>query len=315
MSTIVPLAARCDALLRRFPAGSLLQARPGLGAVAAFRALDRQDLRTVPIPDAGLILVVEGRKELALDGRGALIPAGGAVALRAGADPDIGNIPDPARGRYQALALTFAAETLSAFARHYPGLAARADTGAPWHVIAESADLAEAMIHAADGLLPRTGLSETAARHRLLEVLLVLAEAGAAWPAPEAVGDAARLRMLLAAKPARPWTAADAAAALGVAGATLRRRLAAEGWCFRDLLAEVRLAHGLLLLQTTRLGVTEIALSCGYESPSRFARRFRDRFGVTPSHLRACGPGEDQDWEQNGTKIEQSGRAAPAAPL
>ena len=41
-----------------------------------------------------------------------------------------------------------------------------------------------------------------------------------------------------------------------------------------------------MLLQTTRRTILEIALDCGYESPSRFATRFRERYGMSPSELR-----------------------------
>ncbi|MDP8997842.1 MAG: AraC family transcriptional regulator, partial [Pseudomonadota bacterium] len=41
-----------------------------------------------------------------------------------------------------------------------------------------------------------------------------------------------------------------------------------------------------VMLQSTGDSITQIAFAVGYESPSRFATRFRKRFGFVPSVLR-----------------------------
>ena len=70
--------------------------------------------------------------------------------------------------------------------------------------------------------------------------------------------------------------------------ASLVRKLAAEGRSFRQLLAQVRMSHALTLLQQG-LSPLEAALACGYDSPSRFAARFKQEFGLTPhQYLRTC---------------------------
>ncbi len=43
------------------------------------------------------------------------------------------------------------------------------------------------------------------------------------------------------------------------------------------------------LLLETDLGITEIALSVGYATPSAFTTAFREQFGITPSHYRRSG--------------------------
>lgn len=70
--------------------------------------------------------------------------------------------------------------------------------------------------------------------------------------------------------------------------ASLVRKLAAEGRSFRQVLTQVRLGHALSLLQQ---GLTPLqtALACGYDSPGRFAARFKEEFGLTPhQYLRTC---------------------------
>lgn len=114
--------------------------------------------------------------------------------------------------------------------------------------------------------------------HMVGEVLL--------WLALEGVGVTPRLRTLLAADLAARWTAPMAARALALSEATLRRRLAEEGTGFADVLADLRMTRALGLLQTTALPVNRIALDVGYECASRFAERFRSRFGIAPSAVR-----------------------------
>jgi len=66
----------------------------------------------------------------------------------------------------------------------------------------------------------------------------------------------------------------------------LRRRLMAEGARLSELLVDVRMSLALTLLQASSLSVSQIAMNSGYESPSRFAVRFRQRFGFAPTAVR-----------------------------
>jgi AraC-like DNA-binding protein len=45
------------------------------------------------------------------------------------------------------------------------------------------------------------------------------------------------------------------------------------------------MSHALNLLQQ-RLTPLEVTLACGYDSPSRFAARFKQEFGLTPHQYR-----------------------------
>jgi len=67
---------------------------------------------------------------------------------------------------------------------------------------------------------------------------------------------------------------------------TLRRRLAREQTGFRELLDKVQLGLALDQLQASSLPIADIASACGYDSPSRFAMRFRQHYGISPSELR-----------------------------
>ncbi|MGE5515532.1 MAG: helix-turn-helix transcriptional regulator [Bacteroidota bacterium] len=267
--------------------GEIVEAPRPVGSAALIQATVSQDLRRVPIFEHCLVLVEDGAKELLTeDGATARLAVGDVALLLAGGQPTIGNRPDPAAGRYAALVVAPGHEAVAAFRHHYPELARPpASCSAPWQLCLGDAALPAALRHAAAGLNDG-GLSQRVALHRCVEVLAALAERGLFLPAEAEPGAAAVIRALVAARPHLPWTSADAARALGVSEPTLRRRLAAEGTSFRQIAVDVRLTHGLMLLQTTRISILEIALACGYESPSRFATRFRERFGMSPSELR-----------------------------
>ncbi len=141
----------------------------------------------------------------------------------------------------------------------------------------------ERAVIALDDPLTPSKISE----HAVREALLWLAEAGIGFGPTRPIGFVDRLRSHIAAEPDVLWRSAEAARGMAVSEATMRRKLAAEGTTFGDLLADVRMTQALGLLQTTELPINRIALDVGYSCPSRFAQRFRARFGVVPSAIRA----------------------------
>lgn len=133
---------------------------------------------------------------------------------------------------------------------------------------------------------------------RLLDVLFVLVlrawfeRSAAAPPWYAALGDreVGRALELLHAEPARRWTVADLAGAVGVSRATLARR-------FRSLVGAAPLAYlteWRLLLAAQQLRETErpiraVARSVGYDNEFAFSTAFRKHMGTAPSKYRAAG--------------------------
>jgi len=118
------------------------------------------------------------------------------------------------------------------------------------------------------------------------EVLLWLGTEGIGFGEERSASFSDILREKIAAEPDTNWRSTSAAQAMAVSEATLRRRLSACGTSFNDLLTDVRMTRALGLLQTTELPINRISLDCGYASASRFAMRFRARFGLAPSKIR-----------------------------
>ena len=152
--------------------------------------------------------------------------------------------------------------------------------------------LEEAFERARSGLAPNASRPDAVVRQQLLEVVhWLLAEGLVLRVPPDDARISGRIRAMLSTQLDGDWSSPAIAAALAMSEATLRRRLAAEGVTLRALIADVRMASALILLQATSRPVSDIALEVGYDSPSRFAVRFRDRFGFAPTAVRGHARG------------------------
>jgi AraC-like DNA-binding protein len=147
--------------------------------------------------------------------------------------------------------------------------------------------IASAFTHASEALDPAAGVPAPVARQRMLEVLHWLLADGLLLRGRRGGENmASKVRALIAGRLDYHWTADAIASELALSQATLRRRLASESSSLTELLVDTRMATALTLLQATTHSVSHIALSVGYESPSRFAIRFRQRFGFAPTAVR-----------------------------
>jgi AraC-like DNA-binding protein len=124
------------------------------------------------------------------------------------------------------------------------------------------------------------------ARLALSSLLLRLCAQGhTALLAPPLPGFAAQVRAIVTAQPAREWRSRDFEDALGLSGATLRRRLSAEQTTLSEVIVHARLAQAMELLYTTRWPIKTIAARVGYRSPASFSRRFAQRYGLEPGEI------------------------------
>jgi len=73
---------------------------------------------------------------------------------------------------------------------------------------------------------------------------------------------------------------------LCVSKRTLQRRLNHEGAKFQQILLEVRKEFATEYLETSRLGIGEIAYMLGYKEPGSFLSAFHTWFGTTPGEYR-----------------------------
>lgn len=257
--------------------------RPGLGGTLELRVYREQRIADVPFPDPCVILVTRGHKTLSVGEQCASAGPGEVLFINAGVTAAMRNEPD-ADGLYAATCVAIAADLVRTHAAARQQLPAT-----PWQALAQPpahSAVADAVRHAAAGMLAGPGVSDRVIRHRLEELLLALDDLGCWCRISTVASVAERVRTLLAAQPAAEWTADAVARRLHMSEASLRRALRNEASGFRALLDDARMSTGLALIQGSTLSLQQIAGECGYASPSRFAARFRQRFGASPSSLR-----------------------------
>lgn len=245
-----------------------------------------QSLRSISLPMPTLTMALEGRKTLIVgdsahssaDGAAILVPAHSAFRIE--------NQPDPKTGRFFGVSLRFDPDTIAQFRQIYGASLTDWDSRPKWQMPAQGF-LLDALAAWVDWT-ERHGTDINHSRHRLLEILLLLARHGYGGNLLLAQTDrwAQKIENLLMLDPARDWRIGEVCRRLGISESTLRRHLGAEDVGFRDLLEKVRLEAGLMHVIETDLQIAQVAMACGYQSQSRFAERFRLRFGLSPVELR-----------------------------
>lgn len=271
-------------------------ARPGLCTLAQPSLRQARHTPRFLFHEACLLLVASGRLDVeagAGDGDGArritVQSPSSLLLVQAHTCADLLKTPGGEEQRFRSVLLALAPELLEAFHRAHPQDAAQPPPADALRQLPLDTDLQGSLLHVVDSLQGRPlgpAVSDERLRYRLLDLLAALAERGHVLRRAGPAGTADRLRSLIAEAPQQPWTAHRAGSALAMSEATLRRRLAGEGARFEELLVDMRMHHAMLLLQTTRWNMADIAQACGYQSRARFSERFRTRFGYLPSALR-----------------------------
>jgi AraC-like DNA-binding protein len=261
--------------------------------VSAFVARRTETIQSINMPVAGLLVVLEGVKKIWWAGRSFTYAPGQAFALPTGTYVDVVNEPDPRTGFYRALFLGFSAGLLAEARRRWSALAAG-------HVVADptvliDAALASAILHTSEALAGDIAVSHRVTEQRILEVLLLMAESGAAPLRPDikSCSISTAVRSIVRDRPAHAWSAASIAAELCKSEPTLRRMLRQDGTCFRQIVADERMRAARLVLLSGQSTVAEAAVVAGYNSLSHFAKRFHETYGCLPSQCREARPQSD----------------------
>ena len=265
-----------------------LYIRPGVGIAAQVLQQRGLEILRMHVDQPALILVDKGIKSIRT-ARGDTVQAqpGQAIVLAGNQTVDFTNsVPDGTH--YAARWLLFDAALLNDpyYLSRVAQVEAKGQLAAWAHLLPQvQAHLAVAFENARQALAP--GLPDAVVRQRVLEVMHWLLEEHLVLRCPATnPGASIKVRALIARQLSHAWTADEVASDLALSAATLRRRLAAEGTTLTALLIDTRMSIALTLLQATTQPVSHIALAVGYESASRFAVRFRQRFGFAPTAVR-----------------------------
>lgn len=257
-----------------------------LGSMGVFHCHQHQTLRAVPLWQPSLVVVLQGTKRLVSGHTDLRCDAGDMLLIPAHSEVMLENIPATSSGDYLALCIAFFPDSISRFMNTLGRDLDWAAQGQLMRVpVAEAVQLS---------LLQRLQWSQVLRGDpdlmelRQQELLALLARQGVLGPLliNRHPSIAQRVGAMIGMNCAHAWKIQDIARQLNMSETTLRRELAREGTGFRELLEQTRLTAGLGLLQETRYSVSDIASRVGYDSPSKFAARFRERFGLSPSELK-----------------------------
>lgn len=246
----------------------------------------KQRIHRVPFLQPSLILVLSGQKTVSNGDKTDCCAQGEFLGIPAPASFDMVNEPDTYNQQYMALCISFESELINRFLQFYPGRSSGYHNKDAMQI--EGCDtLYATMLHFLE-MADSPVQDPDVLKHRLMEILLCLVKYNAASHMLLSMSDqwCQRLTSLFLTDPAKAWRAQDVCRLLAVSESTLRRNLRHENASFQSILDDVRLGHGLLQVQMTKLSVGRIAANCGYQSASRFSARFRRRFRITPSQLR-----------------------------
>ncbi|MBP0614898.1 helix-turn-helix transcriptional regulator [Jiella mangrovi] len=256
--------------------------------IYAFVARQREHFKAMTLPSDGLVLLLEGTKEVWFGIEQTTFGAGEAFVASAGVTMDVTNLPNPTSGHYRALFVRLPRPLLVEAARRWPQFVGQSTFGP--RSLAVDPTLVDALLHAfgGDDRAVRRLVSPQLAQHRCLELVLVLAERGALSLTPKYAGQstADAVRQLLRHRLHHPWTVSDVARRLDCSQATLRRRLRAEGESFAKLLLSERLAAARILLAERGAEVADTLAATGFASRSHFAANYRRLYGEVPSSAR-----------------------------
>lgn len=257
-------------------------------------AAQRYRLSTLTVPSNLIVAVMAGRKALHTPDRSTIVHQGQGVMLARDTQWDVVNDPVGQR-QYEALVLAFDDALVREFHEHGPQCMTSAVSAA--QVIALDEPLVEALQRTLPG---KHAPSAAVMKHRSLEALLLLAEKGHHFAPSLGLSWTERIQRLIGQRIDADWNVSAIAQVFHMSESTLRRRLADSGNTLAAIVRDVRLQTALNMLQTSDLSVGEVAQRCGWQSHSRFTASFQQRWGVSPTVVRARMTENAQQLTDNG---------------
>ncbi len=256
---------------------------PFLGVLSFTTAHKIQSI--CPIQTA-IIFVLDGTKVVTRGEERIEMRQGEGFVFPALMETTVENIPDEHSKRYSALCLIYDENMIARVANTQTKQRKTLSSDLNSFRIPFDESIEKTTIH----------LMEMAAEHAANERLLCLCREELLLLVTEKIGCimflwqaasswSSRCSAIIAMAPEREWTVQALAEKLNTSERSLRRYLSNEQTGFTHILREVRLNAGLALLQNGKTSVGETAYRCGYNSASRFAGLFKERFGISPSDV------------------------------
>ncbi|OJB80552.1 helix-turn-helix transcriptional regulator [Yersinia ruckeri] len=256
----------------------------GIGSSALVIQHTELELNSIYIDHPLLIMVNHGHKIVRWENQECIIRPGEIAAINGGQAIDITNVLS-ADGVYFSHTLSLDPPLLSAFAQS-PETHILSTVSGVMPIRAPSGEFINAFSYTFKALTDNNDIPNSIIRHRVEELLLWLALHGGKFLLKKAETLTEKVRHCLATDPHKIWTAAEVAQRMSMSEVVLRRKLSAENTILRNLMIDVRMTSALKMLLSTDWPISLISSQVGYESSSRFAERFRKRFGFAPTAIR-----------------------------
>ena len=229
-----------------------------------------------------VILVLQGIKIIEFDHQKSTVHAGEILVIPAGTTLDIINL-NPVNDSYLACYFTWESKPLKYYEKmresHHSSYL---DNIQILKNIPES--FKESFLQISNQLT--TIDHQDLVNHKFVEILIWLEQMGIVFSSAENLTLSQKITQLISQAPNQKWQAKEIAQHFHLGESTMRRHLANEDTSVSQLIQNVRTSYGLTLLQTTHWNIEDIAQEAGYESGSRFAYYFRQRFGFLPSEMK-----------------------------
>lgn len=254
----------------------------GIGTCATIFQHYEQPLTQIFCLNPMVILVLQGIKIIELDHQKFTVHAGEILVIPAGTTLDIINL-NPEDDSYLACYFTWETKPLKSYEKmrekHH---STYLDNIQILKNIPES--FKESFLQISNQLT--TINNQDLVNHKFVEILIWLEQMGVVFSSAENLTLSQKITQLISQAPNQKWQAKEIAQHFHLGESTMRRHLANENTSVSQLIQNVRTSYGLTLLQTTHWNIEDIAQEAGYESGSRFAYYFRQRFGFLPSEMK-----------------------------
>lgn len=236
-----------------------------------------------------LVYVISGEKLVEWNGEILSVKAGQIIAIPANTILNMTNLSINNKP-YQAICISWYDELLNQFASsnkqiiHTPLKKINVETDLKDNFINRLSQIESELINSS---VNDSGMNLMLVKHLFLELLIRLSSIGIVFKTNNNTSISYQIRQMIRQQPDKKWKLRVIADQFAMSESTLRRYLARDGQNLSQIILDIRLNYGLVLLQTTQKSILTIAQSVGYDSGSRFTHYFKKRFGISPKMLRS----------------------------
>lgn len=261
-----------------------------LGTLTKLSVRHRQCIRELTLEKPIIVVILRGSKTIYLDDRQYLFQPGELFCVPSAIAITVINQPDEKDSLYLALVLELSSHLLERIRLAYPKLVDCTSYEPQLQFkIPLTADLANSLIYLLESALNDISnhnlyLNE----HRVMEVVLLLLNSPWRGQLLQILYPNLPIRIanVICQDLSQPWTTAKLSAKLNLSVSTLKRQLNQHQTSFRQILTTARMEKAMELIKQDKYTIAQVAIACGYESPSRFANRFYQYFQIKPAQVK-----------------------------